>query len=154
AAHRVLAEEEAGNRNRDDQKRRDRKDGVAGERGRQRRRPVLHPVVDGFYYYRGEVPRSHPILALRLGIDPSLTNCGQLTVVCRSQYERARRSRCGVLCPFPGVTCARSLTDRACDPFWGMRFRHVRVRYTAVLQLPQASADPWAFRALPPVARP
>ncbi|HME90919.1 MAG TPA: Hsp20/alpha crystallin family protein [Myxococcaceae bacterium] len=28
------------------------------------------------------------------------------------------------------------------------------MRYTAVLQLPQASADPWAFRALPPVARP
>jgi len=35
-----------------------------------------------------------------------------------------------------------------------MRFRHVRVRYTAVLQLPQALGDPWAFRSLPPVARP
>ena len=35
-----------------------------------------------------------------------------------------------------------------------MRFRHVRVRYTAVLQLPQAFGDPWTLRSLPPVARP
>ena len=35
-----------------------------------------------------------------------------------------------------------------------MRFRHVRVRYTAVLQRPQALDDPWTLRSWPPVARP